>query len=149
MPRLKPKPTHVFANLCPIAVPMKLLEGSLPKTSVRGQRTQKAFRNESSSLRGCILTCGTEPIVATCLTSSGLKSNEPGLSDGTSSPGAVPEPINWKGAARALPEPPEEPETDLTLEVFLLDLLGEVDLGRSPLEVLALGIARRVTYSKE
>ena len=96
-----------------------------------------------------MFTFGTVPIVATCLTSSGLKSNEPGLSDGTSSPRAVPEPINWKGAARALPEPTEEPEADLVLAAFLLDLLGEVDLGRSPLEVLALGIARKVTYSEE
>ena len=46
-------------------------------------------------------------------------------------------------------EPPEEPETDLALEAFLLVLLGEVDLGRSPLEALAFGIARKVTYSEE
>ena len=48
-----------------------------------------------------------------------------------------------------MPEPTEEPETDLAFDEFLLDLLGEVDLGRSPLEALALGIARKVTYSEE
>ena len=50
--------------------------------------------------------------------------------------------MSWKGAALALPEPADETEADLVFAAFLLDLLGEVDLGRSPLEVRALGIAR-------
>ena len=57
--------------------------------------------------------------------------------------------MRWKGAARALPEPADEPEADLVFAAFLLDLLGEVDLGRSPLEVRARGIARKFTYSSE
>ena len=94
-----------------------------------------------------MLTFGTEPTVATCLASSGLYSNELGLA--TSSPSAVPGPILTKGAALALPEPIEEPEAERVFETFLLDLLGEVDLGRSPLEDRAFGIARELTYSYE